>query len=40
MFKAKMVQDDAVIEVAVKELMLKEETEALYDFQHEITIMR
>jgi hypothetical protein len=39
-FKAKMQQGGSVIDVALKELLIKDEGDIIYDFQHEITIMR
>lgn len=40
MYKAKMDSEGTQQTVAVKELILKNEMRAIYDFQHEITIMR
>jgi len=35
-----MWQDGGTVDVALKELLIKDQLDAIYDFQHEITIMR
>ena len=39
-YKGTLQQDGKSITVAVKELRLKDDKTAIYDFQHEFTIMR
>jgi hypothetical protein len=38
--KGMMKQGNNNIDIALKELLIKDEVNAIYEFQHEITIMR